>query len=122
MEMFMKRIWLVTLLAVFVFTASATVASAATTNGLGANHSATAVHTLNAGSIAGSTATYLVSFQSSKDKKKDRDEFKDKDKGRGKDKDKFHGAEMSSTAILIAGLFAISAYFLFVRRKSQHRA
>src|SRR4051794_19690766 len=101
MEMFMKRIWLVTLLAVFVFTASATVASAATTNGLGANHSATAVHTLNAGSIAGSTATYLVSFQSSKDKK-DRDEFKDKDKGRGKDKDKFHGAEMSSTAILIA--------------------
>jgi hypothetical protein len=114
----MKRFWLVTLLAVCVFAVSATVAPAATTNGLTANHTTTAVQTLK----VGTTATYiLASFQSSKDKK-DHDDFKGKDKDRGKGKDKFHGAEMSSTAILIAGLLAISAYFLFVRRKSHHRA
>jgi hypothetical protein len=119
----MKRIWLGTLLAAFVFAASATVASAATTTGLGLNHAATAIHTLSPGTIAGSTATYLIaSFQPSTDKNDQKDEFKGKDKERGRDKDKFHGAEMSSTAIVIAGLLAISAYFLFVRRKSHTRA
>jgi membrane protein YqaA with SNARE-associated domain len=112
----MKCSRLVTLLAAFVFAASATVAFAATTNGFGANHNATAVHTLTTGTIAGSTATYLFAgFQPAKDKN-------DKDKDRGGDKDKFHGAEMGSTAIVIAGLLAISAYFLFVRRKSHTRA
>ena len=38
------------------------------------------------------------------------------------DKGKLHGAEMSTTAIAIAGISALSAYFLLVRRKSRRRS
>lgn len=121
----MKRIWLGTFLAIFVLTMSVGVASAATGSGLGST--AATVYTFNMGpslQAAGHSATLLTaaSYQSNR-AEKERDDFKGKDKGRGNDdKDKFHGAEMSSSAIVIAGLLAISAYFLFVRRKSHTRA
>src|SRR3954463_6367152 len=120
----MKRIWLGTLLAVFVFTLSVGAASAATRLG----SITKPVHTFEMGSsaslqAAGQNSILLIArFQPSNDKNDKKDDFKGKDKDRGRDKDKFHGAEMSSTAIVIAGLLAISAHFLFVRRKSHTRA
>ena len=121
----MKRFWLGALLAVFVFATSALVASATTNDGLGRTGTAAVVHTFNAGSssnlqlgISASTMYLMAAFGPQSG---DQSDLKGKDKDRANSKEKFHGAEMSPTAIVLAGVFAIAAYFLFVRRKSQKR-
>ena len=121
----MKRNCLGILLAVFVFATSALVASA-TTNGLGRTGTAAAVHldaTPNSSLQSGTRTTtlFLMAAFQAPDHTAQHERQDEKDTGRSKDKgkDKFHGAEMSSTAIVLAGVFAVSVYFLFVRRKAQ---
>jgi hypothetical protein len=122
----MKRVSFVTLLAVFVFATSALVASAATHDGLWRSGTTAADHfnaasSLDVQSGIRTTAVYVIaSFQDGRE----RQDYKEKehDRGRGRDKERFHGAEMGPTAIVLAGVFAISAYFLFVRRKAHKNA
>ena len=123
----MNRMRLVAALAIFVLALSVSVASAATESRLGSSGTIAFTQPVNIQSNSvlqsgGRSAIYLIaSFQSSRADDKGRDDFKDKSKARGRDKDKFHGEEMSSTAIVIAGLFALTAYVFFVRRRSQKR-
>jgi hypothetical protein len=120
----MKRVLFGTLLAVFLFATSALVASAATIDGIGHTGTAAALHSnlgpsLNLQSGARTTALFLIAVAQPADHTAQSERQDEKEKDRGKGKDKFHGAEMGSTAIVLAGVFAISAYFLFVRRKAQ---
>ena len=128
----MKSIWLVMLFATVLlvpFVAGASVTASGTGQTAGA-----AVYSISAGTVFNAQsvvrahsfviAASMASPQSTAQKEKD--EFKGKDKDRGKDKDKdkgrFHGAEMNTTAIAIAGILALAAYLLFVRRSSHGRA
>jgi hypothetical protein len=115
----MKRTLLGMLLAVFVITTSALVASATTNDGTARTATPAPVHASRA------TALYLIAAfqapdhtaQQERQDSRDNDGERGRDKGKGKGK--FHGAEMGPTTILFAGIFALSAYFLLVRRRTQ---
>ena len=107
----MKRIRLVSLLAAVVFVFSVGVASATTASANGSTGSTATLQTLGA-----PLSTYLIASFNPPERARAIPEDKHKDDH----KEKFHGSEMSSTAVVLAGLLALTAYFFF-RRKSHKR-